>query len=278
MKAKSADLLRILSNAVERLSKKINLQRIDLKKCADREMLRIKGDLLQANLYRIEKGASSVTVENFYDENGGELTIRLNPAVSPAGNAQKYYKEYNKAKTRELRLKEQIALAHEELLYIESVQDSLSRAENEQELSAIRAELSEQGYIKAQKGQKRKEKPLPPLEYISPDGIRVLVGRNNRQNDLLTLKTANKNDLWLHTKNIPGSHVIISSGSREVPERTLLFAAVLAASHSKAKDSSRVPVDYTKVKNVSKPQGAKPGRVIYVGYKTVYVTPFENEE
>ena len=276
IKAKTADLTRILKTATERLSRKMNLQRADLKKCADREELRIKGDLLQANLYRIQKGESRVTVENFYDENGGELTITLNPAISPAQNAQRYYKEYNKAKTREKKLTEQIALAEEELLYIESVSDALSRAEGEQELSQIRSELSEQGYIKAPKGRRMKEKPLPPLEYKSKDGFTILVGRNNRQNDLLTLRTANKNDIWLHTKNIPGSHVIICNNGREVPDSTLEEAARLAASHSKARGSSQVPVDYTAVKNVSKPQGAKPGRVIYVNYKTVYVTPILN--
>lgn len=273
VRAKTADLTRILKTATERLSRKINLQRADLKKCADREELRIKGDLLQANLYRVKKGESRVIVENFYDENGGELTISLNPALSPAQNAQRYYKEYNKAKTREQKLKEQIALAEEELLYIESVQDILFRAENEQELSGIRSELTEQGYIKAQKGKRMKERPLPPLEYRSRDGFVILVGRNNRQNDLLTLKTANKNDIWLHTKNIPGSHVIICNNGRAVPDSTLEEAAQIAASHSKARNSSQVPVDYTAVKNVSKPQGAKPGRVIYVNYKTVYVTP-----
>ena len=276
IRAKTADLTRILKTATERLSRKLNLQRADLKKCADREELRIKGDLLQANLYRVKKGESRVTVENFYDENGGELTISLNPAISPAQNAQRYYKEYNKAKVREQKLKEQIALASEELLYVESVQDMLSRAESEQELSQIRTELCEQGYIKAQRGRRMKEKPLPPLQYQSKDGFVILVGRNNRQNDLLTLKTANKNDIWLHTKNIPGSHVIICNNGREVPDSTLEEAARLAASHSKARESSQVPVDYTAVKNVTKPQGAKPGRVIYVNYKTVYVTPSKN--
>lgn len=278
IRAKTADLSRILKNTTERLSRKLNLQRADLKKCADRETLRIKGDLLQANLYRIKKGAAAVTVENFYDENGAEIMIALDPAVSPAQNAQRFYKEYNKAKVREQKLKEQIALAEEELLYIESVSDALSRATGEEELSLIRSELFEQGYIKAQKGRRMKEKPLPPLTYQSKDGFTILVGRNNRQNDLLTLKTANKNDIWLHTKNIPGSHVIICSNGREVPDSTIEEAARLAASHSKARESSQVPVDYTAVKNVSKPQGAKPGRVIYVGYKTVYVTPSSNEE
>ena len=273
MKTKSSDLNRLLSNAVDRLSRKINLQKADLKKCADREELRIKGDLLQANLYRIERGASAVTVENYYDEANAPLTITLNPAISPAMNAQRFYKEYNKAKTRETMLTEQISKAVDELAYIESVRDMLSRCMSEAELSAIREELREQGYIRAQKGGKRKEKPLPPLEYKSSDGFRILVGRNNVQNDNLTLRFASKSDMWLHTKNTPGSHVIVLSEGKNISDKAIIEAAGIAAGHSKAKDSAQVPVDYTLVKNVSKPSGAKPGKVIYVSYKTVYVDP-----
>lgn len=274
MRAKSADLNRLLANAVERLSRKVNLQRADLKKCADREQLRIKGDLLQANLYRIERGSSSVTVENFYDENNAPITIRLDPTRSPAMNAQRFYKEYNKAKTREIMLTEQIEKAVAELAYIGSVQDMLSRCETEAELSAIRSELREQGYIKAAKGaSKRKEKPLPPIEYMSSDGFRILVGRNNKQNDQLTLRTAAKNDIWLHTKGIHGTHVIVVGDGREISDTAIMEAARIAAAHSKGRDSSQVPVDYTRVKNVSKPNGALPGKVIYVNYNTVYVTP-----
>lgn len=274
MKARSADIGKLLNNGIDRLSRKINLQRADLKKCADREQLRIKGDLLQANLYRIERGATSVTVENFYDENNATVTIKLDPTVSPAMNAQRCYKEYNKAKTREVMLTEQIQKATEELAYLESVQEMLSRCESEAELSAIREELREQGYIKTQKGaSKRKDKPLPPIEYESSDGFRILVGRNNKQNDQLTLRTANKNDLWLHTKEIHGSHVIIVADGKEISDTAIMEAARIAAMHSKGKDSAQVPVDYTRVKNVSKPNGALPGKVIYVNYNTVYVTP-----
>ncbi len=273
MRSKSADLSRLLSNIVDRLSRKMNLQRADLKKCADREQLRIRGDLLQANLYRVERGASSVTVENFYSENNEPLTIRLNPAITPAQNAQKFYKEYNKAKTREVRLTEQMQLAAEELSYIESVQDALSRAETEAELAAVRRELTEQGYIRTARRSKHHDKPLPPIEYRSSDGFCILVGRNNRQNDVLTLKTAAKSDIWLHTKNIPGSHTIIVTDGRPVSDTAVREAAEIAAWHSKGRDSSGVPVDYTAVKNVSKPSGSKPGKVIYVKYNTVYVTP-----
>lgn len=278
MRAKSSDLSKLLANAVDRLSRKINLQRADLKKCADREQLRIKGDLLQANLYRIERGSCEATVENFYAEDNAPITIKLDPTKSPAMNAQRFYKEYNKAKTRELMLTRQIEKATEELSYIESVQDTLSRCETEAELSAIRSELREQGYIRAAKGTaKRKEKPLPPIEYKSSDGFRILVGRNNRQNDQLTLRTAAKNDIWLHTKGIHGTHVIIVGEGREISETAIIEAARIAAAHSKGRDSSQVPVDYTRVKNVSKPNGALPGKVIYVKYNTVYVTPAKPE-
>ena len=273
MRTKSADLNRLLSNTVDRLSRKINLQKADLKKCADREQLRISGDLLQANLYRIPKGSAAVTVENFYAEDSPPITIPLNPAISPAMNAQRFYKAYNKAKTREIMLTEQIAIASEELQYIESVQDALSRCESEAELSAVREELREQGYIKTRRTSKRRDKPLPPLEYRSSDGFKILVGRNNMQNDQLTLRTADKNDLWLHTKNIHGTHVIIVAEGRTITDTAIREAAAITAAHSKAKDSAQVPVDYTLARYVSKPAGAKPGKVIYVNYKTVYVTP-----
>lgn len=278
MRAKSSDLSKLLANTVDRLSRKINLQRADLKKCSDREQLRIKGDLLQANLYRIERGSSAVTVENFYAEDNAPITIKLDPTKSPAMNAQRFYKEYNKAKTRELMLTKQIEKATEELSYIESVQDMLSRCETEAELSAIRSELREQGYIRAAKGtSKRKDKPLPPIEYKSSDGFRILVGRNNKQNDQLTLRMAAKNDIWLHTKGIHGTHVIIVGEGREISDTAITEAARIAAAHSKGRDSSQVPVDYTRVKNVSKPNGALPGKVIYVKYNTVYVTPAKPE-
>lgn len=274
MRAKSNDIGKLLSNTIDRLSRKINLQKADLKKCADREQLRIKGDLLQANLYRIERGSSMATVENFYAEDNAPITITLNPTISPAMNAQRFYKEYNKAKTRETMLTQQIEKATAELSYLESVQDILSRCETEAELAAIRSELREEGYLKAQKGSaKRKDKPLPPIEYQSSDGFRILVGRNNKQNDTLTLRTVQKNDMWLHTKGIHGTHVIICADGREISDIAIVEAAQIAAAHSKGKDSAQVPVDYTRVKNVSKPNGALPGKVIYVNYNTVYVTP-----
>lgn len=272
MRVKAQDLLRLLANASERLSRKINLQRGELARSEDREHLRICGDLINANLYRIERGSAFADLENFYDENR-LMRVKLDPALNATQNAQKYYKEYRKAKTAQQVLGEQIAQAEQELLYVDSVFDCLSRAQSESELNEIRQELREEGYLKAVRDKRKPPAPLAPLEFVSSEGFRILVGRNNRQNDKLTLKQANNNDIWLHTKNIPGSHTIIVTGGRQPGDATLKEAAMLAAYHSRAKDSSQVPVDYTQVRYVSKPQGAKPGMVIYVHYQTLFVTP-----
>ena len=272
MKSKSQDLHRILSNTTERLSRKINTQTLELERCTDREPLRIKGDLIQANIYRIEKGMSRITVENYYDGNR-PFTIELDPSLTATQNSQKYYKGYRKAKTAEQVLNVQLEKARSELDYIEAVSESLSRAETESELNEIRKELAEQGYIKTRQGKQKKTAALPALRFMLSTGFELLVGRNNTQNDRLTLKTAAKNDIWLHTKNIHGAHAIIVTKGMEVDEHTLREAAEIAAYHSKARESSQVPVDYTLVKNVSKPSGAKPGMVIYVKNKTLYVTP-----
>ena len=209
MRVKSSSLQKLLTNLIDRISRKINKQRAELAQCGNREQLRIYGDLLHANLYRIERGASVVEVENFYDENNAVIQIKLNPAISPAANAQKYYKDYQKAKTAETVLAEQIKKGREELEYLESVADALSRCESEKEISQIRDELTGQGYLRRPKGKAPKQSQLPPKEFKSSDGFTILVGRNNRQNDQLTLKTADKTDVWLHTKDIHGSHVII---------------------------------------------------------------------
>lgn len=275
MRVKSHSLLKLLTNLRDRAARKLQKQQAELAACADREQLRIRGDLLQANLYRVPRGASEVTVENYYDPDGGTLTIKLNPAVSPAANAQKFYKDYQKAKNAELYLSDQLERGEAELAYLESVLDELSRAETERDLAQIREELTEQGYLRRPKGKVQCQKELPPREFISSEGFKILVGRNNRQNDKLTLKTAAKNDLWFHTKDIHGSHVIVLTEGREPGEQTILEAARLAAFHSKARESSNVPVDYTLVRHVSKPAGAKPGMVIYVKNRTVYVEPGE---
>lgn len=275
MRVREADLLRVITTASERLTRKIAIQQGELSQCAERDQLRIYGDLLSANLYRMEKGASSVTLENFYEEGMPEIVIPLDPALTANQNAQRYYKKYRKAKVAEEKLTEQITFAQQEVEYLDSVLDELGRAETEKDLSEIRQELMEQGYIRMLRS-KGKQKPAPsaaPLEFTTSDGFTVLVGRNNRQNDKLTLKQANNNDIWFHTKNIPGSHTILVTQGREPTETALLEAACIAAWHSRGKDSSQVPVDYTQVRHVNKPQGAKPGMVIYVQYKTLYVTP-----
>ena len=274
MRVREQDLLKLLSTHSERLSRKIGVQRGELEQCADRDGLRVAGDLISANMYQLEKGAQSADLANFYEEDAPLVHIKLDPAMTPSQNAQKYYKEYRKAKTAEEKLTEQISLAEQELEYLETVLDALARAETERDLSEIRAELQEQGYLR--KLRSKKEKPAAvsaPMKFTTSDGFTVLVGRNNRQNDKLTLKTANNNDIWFHTKNIPGSHTVLVTEGKSPTETAMTEAAQLAALHSRAKDSAQVPVDYTQIRNVSKPVGAKPGMVIYVNYKTIYVTP-----
>ena len=275
MRVKSADLLRLLTNHTDRLNRKIANQTAELENCAQRETFRVKGDLLSANMYNMQKGEKSVKLQNFYDENLAEIEIALDPALTPQQNAQKYYKNYRKAKTAEEKLTEQIALAETELVYLDSVFESLALAESERDLGEIRAELTEQGYAKRQRGKKNQKQPAlsAPLKFTTSEGFTVFVGRNNRQNDKLTMKDANNNDIWFHTKNIPGSHTVLVTDGKVPTDKAMEEAAILAAKHSRAKDSSQVPVDYTQIRHVFKPQGAKPGMVNYVNYKTVFVDP-----
>lgn len=273
MRVRSRDLSKLVSNHIGRLSRKISAQMAELEKSRDRENLRICGDLLQANLYRIEKGAQFVTVENFYDENMAQITIKLDPAKTPAQNVQRYYKDYQRAKTADKILRVQIEKGTQELAYLETVADEIERAESERDLSQIRLELVEQGYVKAQKGKQKPPSEQGPREFQISDGFTLTVGRNNRQNDMLTLKLSAKCDLWFHTKDIPGSHAVVKTQGREVTEQAILDAAQICAWYSKARESSQVPVDYTLIRYVSKPQGSPPGRVIYTDQHTVYVTP-----
>ncbi len=276
MRVKSMDLYKLLTNREERLSRKIESQLMEIKDCENREEFRMKADLINANIYAVKDRVSSIKVMNYFDEDYPEIEIELDPLLTASQNAQRYYKKYTRAKTAKIKLGEQIEIAKAEREYIESLFFSLTEAKTEQDLLEIRTELSEQGYVKAQGGKKAKAvKQLPPLEFEVSDGFKVLVGRNNKQNDTLTMKTARNSDMWFHTKNIPGSHVILQTGGVEPTDKALEDAARIAARHSKAKNSSQVPVDYTKVKNISKPQGAKPGKVIFVNYYTMYVNPQE---
>lgn len=276
MRVKSADLLRLLTNHTDRLSRKIANQTAELENCAQRDIYRVKGDLLSANMYAIEKGEKSVKLQNFYDEALADIEISLDPALTPQQNAQKYYKNYRKAKTAEEKLTEQIDLAKIDLEYLDSVFESLSLAQNERDLNEIRAELADQGYARRQRNTKKNQKApavSAPLKFTTSEGFTVYVGRNNRQNDKLTMKDSNNNDIWFHTKNIPGSHTVLVTDGKQPTDKAMEEAAVLAAKHSRAKDSSQVPVDYTQIRHVFKPQGAKPGMVNYVNYKTVFVDP-----
>ena len=278
MRVREQDLLRLLSNHSERLSRKINAQRAELEQCAQRDALRVAGDLISANLYALLKGAESADLPNYYEEDQPLVHIKLDPTLTPSQNAQKYYKEYRKAKTAEEKLTEQISLAGQELEYLDTVLDALTRAETERDLLEIRAELGEQGYVRILRDKKQKPAGISePMKFTVSDGFTVLVGRNNRQNDRLTMKLANNNDIWFHTKNIPGSHTILVTDGKTPTPKAMEEAAALAAAHSRAKDSAQVPVDYTQVRNVSKPQGAKPGMVIYVNYKTIFIDPAEGE-
>ncbi len=283
MKQRSHDLLKLLVSTTERLQRKAAAQQEELKACRERDTLKMYGDLLNANLYRIEKGISSVRLENFYEEGCPSVDIEMNPMLTPVQNVQRYYSEYRKAATAEQKLVEQIEKAKQEIDYLDTVFDALSRTTGESELLEIRQELYEQGYVRQMKSKQMKSqaKSQPPIKYRSSDGYTILVGRNNLQNDKLTLKTAGNYDMWLHTHNIPGSHVIIDRGSvpdkmAEIPDRTIEEAAIIAAYNSKAREGSQVPVDYTLVRNVKKPGGAKPGMVIFENYKTAFVTPDES--
>lgn len=268
------DLLKLLMNSYERVSRKLELQKKELAECSEREVFRVRGDLINANIWRLEKGQSKVVLEDF--TTGEPVEIQLDPRLTPAQNAQKYYTEYRKLDTAEKKLTELIAKGQQELIYIDSVFDAASRTDSEMDLAEIRRELREQGYLKGGvRADEKVKKTSEPLHFRSSEGFEILVGRNNRQNDQLTLKTAKAADIWLHTQGIAGSHVIIRTEGRQPGEQTLFEAAQLAAFHSKGRSGSGVPVDYVAVKFVKKPAGAKPGMVIFTNNRTLYVTPDE---
>lgn len=269
------DLLKLLMNSYERVSRKLELQKKELAECSEREVFRVRGDLINANIWRLEKGQSKAVLEDF--TTGEPVEIQLDPRLTPAQNAQKYYTEYRKLDTAEKKLTELIAKGQQELVYIDSVFDAASRTDSESDLAEIRRELREQGYLKGGvRADEKVKKTSDPLHFRSSEGFEILVGRNNRQNDQLTLKIAKATDIWLHTQGIAGSHVIIRTEGRQPGEQTLFEAAQLAAFHSKGRSGSGVPVDYVAVKFVKKPAGAKPGMVIFTNNRTLYVTPDEN--
>lgn len=272
-KRKAGDLYKTLHTLKERTARKISNQQAELAACADKEQLRVFAELINANQYALQKGAPFYEVPNYYADNE-TVRISVNPALSPAQNAQKYYKAYKKAHTAEKMLTGLIEKGEQQLVYFDSVLDALSRADAESELTLIRQELIDGGYLKRKKGGKQRlPKELPPYKFKTSEDFIVLVGRNNVQNDRLTLKTAKNYDMWLHTQNFAGSHTVILSENREITEKAIVEAAEIAAYFSSAKEAKKVPVDYTLIKNIKKPVGAKPGKVIYHIYNTVYVTP-----
>ena len=274
VKQKGQDLVKTASNGAARLRRKIAAQEQELAESKNRDKWRVYGELITANLYRMERGMSRLTAQNYYDPDCADVDIPLDVRLSPQENAAKYFKKYTKAKTAEKYITAQLEKARVELTYLESVLQELTLAESEQDFNDIRAELTDGGYLRA-KGRKQPQRPSKPREFRSTAGLRILVGRNNRQNDRLTAKDAEKWDIWLHTQRIHGSHVILCTGGAQPDGQSLLEAASLAAYFSQAQNSTKVPVDFTQVKYVKKPAGSPPGFVNYTNYKTILADPSE---
>ncbi len=268
-------LQKLLVQETARLARKESILAAELADADEADKYRVNGDLLMANLHTIPAGAAQVTFPNLYDSDAAPLAITLDPLLSPVANAKRHYAKYNKAKRAQQSLAAQLAECRAELAYLDSVAVALDQAAVLDDINEVRQELVQAGYIK-EKSKRRPAPPAAPLSAAAPDGAPILIGRNNRQNDLVTFKHAGPDDIWLHTKDIPGSHVILKSAGREPAPEALAAAAMLAAYFSKARASATVPVDYTRRRHVKKPAGAKPGFVIYDHQKTVYVTPDED--
>ena len=276
LKQKYNDLFKLVSNLIERTVKKLQIHNDKLQECSSYETWKIYGDLLMANQYSISLGQTKAEVENFYNPDLELISIHLDPEMSAVDNAKKYYARYVKDKSTKDVVSEQLKEGLSEKAYLESVLFNLESAMDIGSIEEIRQELYELGYIKKRK-QSGKLQKSAPYHYRSTDGFDICVGKNNMQNDYLTLKFAVSSDIWMHTKNIPGSHVIIKSQGGKVTDTALMEGAMLSAYYSKAKGSATVPVDYTERKNVKKPSGGKPGMVIYYTNKTIYITPDESK-
>lgn len=259
--------------ARDRTVRKLALRRQEYQQTQERERLRLYGELITANLWRMERGERELVAENYYEESLPKLTIPLDPLLTPQENAARYYKQYTKARTAERYLRELIAQGETELRYLESVLEELERAENEQDFTDIRHELQDGGYLRREGKKERKLPPSKPREYRTASGFRILVGRSNQQNDRLTCKLADKRDIWFHVQKSPGSHVILCTAGQTPDDESIRQAASLAAYYSQAKESGSVPVDYTPVRYVKKPVGSKPGMVVYETYRTLFVRP-----
>ena len=275
MGQKSAAVRKTVQNLCGRIQRKLVVQEKELTATYDRERLRQFGDIVTANLHRIQKGQTILQAEDFYDENMAMVDIPLSVTLSPQQNAAKYYKDYARMKTAEKMLTEQIALGQQELSYLKSVLEALSRIDSEADLEEIRQELQSGGYLRPDSGKKRmKQAKSRPMQFVSTDGYDIFVGRNNRQNEALTFQVARKDDLWLHAQKVHGCHVIIACAGVTPPDNTITQAAQLAAYYSENKGGQNLPVDVTPVRQVKKIPGGKPGMVIYHQYRTVIVNPY----
>lgn len=270
---RSASFQQTITARLERDYNKLNNLTQDFKQAENAEEAKLFAEILYANLYELKEKTHKLLLPNFYDDT--EIEIPLDIRFTPAENAKRYYDKYNKQKRALVFIQEQLDKTKDEIYYLESILDSIEKCSGVEELKEIREELVETGFVKAhgRKGKKEKETTSKPLSFRSSEGFALLVGKNNRQNDQLTLKTASKDDLWFHVKDIPGSHVILRTEGKTPGEASIQEAALLAAYFSKAKQSANVPVDYALVKFVKKPKGAKPGMVIYTDNRTLYVTP-----
>ncbi|MFQ6337600.1 NFACT family protein [Bacillus sp. AF62] len=272
VKQQAHDLERFMQNEKNKNEKKLIKLEKTLQDAGKADKYQLFGELLTANMYALKKGDKDIEVVNYYDENGGTVKITLDPLKTPSENAQRYFQKYQKAKNSVVVVEEQIEKTNEEILYFDSLLQQMEAASSK-DIEEIREELAEEGYVRNRKTKNAKKKPTKPVldKYLASDGTEIFVGKNNKQNDYLTTKFARRDEIWLHTKDIPGSHVVIRS--LEPAEETLLEAAKIAAYYSKAKESSSVPVDFTKIRHVKKPSGAKLGFVTYDNQQTVYVTP-----
>jgi len=275
MRQKSQAVRKTVQNLCTRLTRKLAIQEKELEATYDRERLRQLGDIVTANIYKIVKGQTVVQCEDFYDEEMKVIDIPISPILSPQQNAAKFYKDYTRMKNAEKELTRQIELGENELYYLKSVLEELTRAQTDAELEEIKRELQEGGYIRAEAGKKKmKQGKVPPMRFESTDGYPIYVGRNNRQNEELTFKLARKDDIWCHASKVHGSHVIISCGGTTPPDDTITQAAQLAAYYSETSGGQNIPVDVTSVKQVKKIPNGKPGMVIYHTYKTVIANPY----
>lgn len=271
--SKSKELKKIVKKNIEKLNRKLSNQANELNVALNREKFKVYADLISSNFYKIEKGADSVTVENFYDEMK-EMKIPLDPTLDGPSNAAKYYKKYSKLKNAASFLTEQIEIGKSEISYLESILLNIDFAERPDEIDELYEELEKEGYLKKKKKNNKKKKDSDE-NYITvktEDGFDIFVGKNNRQNDYLTHKKAKKNDLWFHVKDAPGSHVILKNDNRDFTNNSLLTAAKLAAKYSSLSKSQNIPVDYTFKMYVKRHPAKKPGLVTYTNYKTINIS------